>query len=206
MRVIGDGQLIIVGGHCRGVGKTTVIEHLLRRSPHEAWVAVKISAHRHTPGPAGRLLVEEDDGRRPDRQTGRYLAAGARRAWLCHAADAVMPMAAQFVAGLRASGMNVIVESNRLVQHAGATTAIFVLSPPLEDWKPSSAALVAAADAFVIGPCAQRGTDHWPVADGHIDGRPLFTLTASGPLDAWYHTRHTPRPPASQSTATPALV
>jgi len=205
VRLLG-GQLIIVGGHCRGVGKTTVIEHLLRGRPHEAWVAVKISAHRHTPGPAGHLLIEEDDGRRPDRQTGRYLAAGARRAWLCHAADAVMPMAARFVAGLRASGMNVIAESNRLVQHADATTAIFVLSPPLEDWKPSSAPLVAAADAFVLGPCALGGTGHWPIADGGLDGRPLFTLAASGPLDAWYQARHVRHLRHPQSTASAALV
>jgi hypothetical protein len=198
MRVVGPGRLVVVGGHSRGVGKTTAIEHLLRASPNDSWAAVKISAHRHTPGVPGTLLVEEDREGRPGTQTARYLAAGARQAWLCHAADAVMPRAARFVAGLLHRGVNVIVESNRIVQHLEADTTLFVLSPALDDWKTSSGRAVAAADAFVLGAGEGGAVAAWPTSGGRLDGRPLFTLRPSAALDAWYEVRHSVLTQASQ--------
>ena len=74
----------MVGGHSSGVGKTSVIEDILStRRRREPWAAVKISAHRHATAATRVPLVEETMWPSPLTQSGRYLEAGARRAFLC---------------------------------------------------------------------------------------------------------------------------
>jgi hypothetical protein len=144
------GQLIVVGGHSRHVGKTALVENILRASRGDRWVAVKISAHRHASGHASPPCFDED--RTPTRwtQTGRYLAAGAARAWLCRCPSARLRDAAAFVDTLRRDGWNVIVESNRLVPHVVPDLVYFVVSDVIDDWKESSAACLRRADAIVL--------------------------------------------------------
>ena len=192
MRVLEAGRLVVVGGHSRGVGKTALVEHILRAGPASHWVAVKISAHRHTPGGGRGALVERDERGAPGTQTGRYLAAGAREAWLCHAADIAMADAARFIARRLANGDDVIVESNRIVESFTPATTLFVLSPPFDDWKPSSVHAVRVADAFVLGPVARGGAAHWPLDADRLDGRPVFDLRVPDGLDRWFASRHRP--------------
>lgn len=190
MRDLEAGRLVVVGGHSRGVGKTALVEHILRAGPASHWVAVKISAHRHTPGAGRGALIERDRTGVPGTQTDRYLAAGAREAWLCHAADTDMADAARFIARRLAAGDDVIVESNRLVEYFTPATTLFVLSPPFDDWKPSSARAVRGADAFVLGPVARGIPAHWPRDADRLDGRPLFDLRAPDALNLWLATCH----------------
>ncbi len=103
----GPGRLIVVGGHSRGVGKTATIENLLRARPNEAWAAVKVSAHRHAREGTARPVVEEVYEPSPLTQTGRYLAAGAARAWLCRCPNQRLHAAAAFVDALVDGGWNV---------------------------------------------------------------------------------------------------
>lgn len=195
MRVVTHGRLVVVGGHSRGVGKTVLIEYLLRAQPARSWVAVKISAHRHAARERGGALIERDETGVPGTQTDRYLAAGAREAWLCHAADEEMPAAARFISARLSNGDDVVVESNRIVQYFTPETTLFVLSPPFEDWKPSSTRAVRAADAFVIGPVARGITGAWPIDADRLGGRPLFDLRAPDALAAWLAARHIGVPP-----------
>lgn len=146
------GALVVVGGHSRGVGKTSLIEHLLRADTGKAWVAIKISAHRHAHDAVNAPLVEEAGQASALTQTGRYLAAGARRALLVRAPDAAMPRAAAFIESLRGRGSNVVVESNRIVQWLAPDVLLFVVDRRIDDWKPSSALCLPIADAIVSGP------------------------------------------------------
>ena len=160
------GLLFVVGGHSRNVGKTTVIEHLLAERRAERWAAVKISAHRHSPGDSVVPLIDESLDADPGTQTGRYLLAGARRAILVRAPDAAMPRAAAFVESLRTSGWNVIVESNRIVAHVVPNIVVFVIDPRNADWKQSSDACLAVANEVVyrhrsgIAPVQRRQPHH----------------------------------------------
>lgn len=146
------GALVVVGGHSRGVGKTSLIEHLLRADTGAAWVAIKISAHRHAPDGVSAPLVEEAGQPSALTQTGRYLAAGARRAFLVRAPDVAMPGAAAFIESLRSRGSNAIVESNRIMRYLAPDALLFVVDPRIDDWKPSSALCWPIADAVVSGP------------------------------------------------------
>ena len=39
--------LIVIGGHSRGVGKTSVVSELIAALPEYNWMAMKITQHRH---------------------------------------------------------------------------------------------------------------------------------------------------------------
>jgi chloramphenicol 3-O-phosphotransferase len=145
-RQLTRGTLVVVGGHSRGVGKTSLVEQLLRTT-REPWVAIKISGHRHAAKGARVPFVKEARRRSPRTQTGRYLAAGAARAFLVRAPDAALARAAAFIESLRESGANVIVESNRIVRHVTPDAVLFVVDPHVSDWKPTSALCLKVADA-----------------------------------------------------------
>jgi hypothetical protein len=149
---VAPGALIVVGGHSRHVGKTSVIEHLLRANAEDGWTAIKISAHRHAPPGVSVPLVEPWHKTSPDTQTGRYLAAGARRAFLVRAPDESLGRVATFIDAQRAEGRTVVVESNRIVQWLVPDVLFFVVDPRISDWKPSSALCLPIADAVVSGP------------------------------------------------------
>jgi hypothetical protein len=142
--VVDRGALIVVGGHSRGVGKTSVIERLLR-ARHGCWIAIKISAHRHAPEGTSVPLIEETRAPSSLTQTGRYLAAGARRAFLVRAPDAALPQVAALIDAFCTEGSNVLVESNRIVQYVRPDVCLFVVDPCIDDWKPSSSLFQAAS-------------------------------------------------------------
>lgn len=147
--VASRGRLIVVGGHSRNVGKTSLIVRLLPFLGGNEWIAVKISNHRHAPNHTGDSVVEEfnRDGLSP---TARYLRAGARRSFLRRAADDEMRSSAEWIAELLRLGHNMIVESNRIVDHISCDLVFFVVAPAIGDWKASSAACLSKADAVVL--------------------------------------------------------
>ncbi len=144
------GALIVVGGHSRGVGKTTTIEEILREQACGWWAAVKVSAHRHCEPHETRPLIEQDLVPDTRTQTGRYLNAGASRAFLCRTPAAQLASTAGFIRQLRAEGLSVLVESNRIVDFVDADIVLFVVAPRIADWKASSGAALPRTHAFVI--------------------------------------------------------
>jgi hypothetical protein len=156
------GELVVVGGHSRGVGKTLLIEQWLQARSREKWIAVKISAHRHAPDDTAVPLIEETVAPSPATQTGRYLAAGAARAFLVRAPDAALAQAAAFVETLRDAGTHVITESNRLARCLHPDLLFFVIDPAVDDWKDSSADCLSVPNVIV---CRHQGG---PRHDSHI--------------------------------------
>ena len=87
-------MVLVVGGHSRNIGKTSVVEGLIRRFPQKKWTALKITQYGHGGLlPRVRSLRLRDGAGTPVRpQRGvrgrsdrlrRFLAAGAERSlWL----------------------------------------------------------------------------------------------------------------------------
>src|SRR6476659_8465219 len=87
-------SLVVVGGHSRNIGKTSVVAGLIAALPRYNWTAMKITQHGHgICSAAGEpcdcaveydhpyALSEETEANTSD--SGRFLAAGARRSfWL----------------------------------------------------------------------------------------------------------------------------
>ncbi|MDO8678145.1 MAG: hypothetical protein Q7R30_06230 [Acidobacteriota bacterium] len=185
----GPATLIVVGGHSSGVGKTSVVEHILRsRRRREPWAAVKISAHRHATADDSPPLVEETVSPSLLTQTGRYLEAGACRAFLCRTPDARLADTATFLRGLLAEGTSVIVESNRIARLVLPNILLFIVSPSVADWKPSSGPCLTRADALVTGERAATVPGVVAARGARLDGRPVFEMDADRyvrGLDAW---------------------
>src|SRR5512132_3578226 len=83
-------KLVMVGGHTRNIGKTSVVEGIIRATPELNWTAAKITQFGHgvcsVNGEACGCAVSEHqfsitEERRRDTgtDTARFLAAGARR-------------------------------------------------------------------------------------------------------------------------------
>ena len=145
--------IVVVGGSGRGVGKTTLICGLIAALPERSWIAVKISSHVHGTFPP--VWEEKEAGQGTD--TSRYLAAGARQAFLLTAPDG--PALQQVLDQLWAecgAGANFIFESNRIVDYVRPDLCLMVRGDADPDnQKPSFKAVVRMADAIV----ARANTD-----------------------------------------------
>ena len=148
--------IIVVGGSTRGAGKTTLVCGLITALPEYHWTAVKITSHEHSyPTP---IWEETQPGDKTD--TARYLAAGARRAFLASAPTGDRDNAPDLPAVLDelwpnfGRGTNLIFESNSVVHHVRPNVCLMIhASPrrelPLPERKPSFIAAVGHADAMV---------------------------------------------------------
>lgn len=143
------GRRFVVGGHSRGVGKTALAVELIRALRPRPVVSVKVSAHRHG---GGELAIEEDTGGHPGTSTGRCLAAGASRAFLCRCPDGRLHEVGALVRVLTAGGYDVVIESNRMAPLVDPHLTLFVMSSQTDDWKASSALCLPRADALVLAP------------------------------------------------------
>src|ERR1041385_2534228 len=118
-------KMVMVGGHTRNIGKTSVVEGIIRGLPEMNWTAVKVTQFGHgvcsTSGELCDCAVAEHAfaitaERRADSgtDTARFLAAGARRALWVRTGQgellAALPALRQTIAGEEC----VIVESNSL--------------------------------------------------------------------------------------------
>jgi hypothetical protein len=127
-------MLVVVGGHSRHVGKTAVIMGLIRAFPEAAWTAVKVSPHAHR-APGGDLDVTEQAV--PDEtDTGRFLAAGARRSFLVcfQSPDRLAPA----LGPILAAAANAVVETNTALEFLDPDLYLLVVNPAVEDVKPAA--------------------------------------------------------------------
>src|SRR5512141_2076937 len=84
--------IVVIGGHSRSVGKTSVVAGLIAAFPEMRWTAVKITQYGHgicsadgaacacaTADHSWAITEEQDRGGESD--SSRFLVAGARKSW-----------------------------------------------------------------------------------------------------------------------------
>ena len=180
-------MLVVVGGHSRNIGKTSVVAGLIRRLRDRKWTAVKITQYGHgVCASEGKscgceaepehpyALSEEYESSRTD--SGRFLAAGAERSFWLRTPMGELPRAADTVHKLLRQSANVIVESNSILELVRPDLYLMVLDFSCEDFKASSLRYLDCADAFLV---IDRGINAplWAeVARGLWDGKPQFLV------------------------------
>jgi hypothetical protein len=143
---------VIVSGSGRGAGKTAVGCALMAAMPELSWAAVKVTPHRHD---VSEELWEDLDFR-SEKDTGRYLAAGARRAFLVSGATDSRAVELVLEARGRASLCDgLLVESNRIAagmvgRRGEAEVSLAVLAGPETEWKASLLECAGRVDAVVL--------------------------------------------------------
>ena len=182
-------MLVVVGGHARNIGNTSVVAGLIRELRDRRWTALKITQYgngvcaNHTGTaacgcePAGGeefALSEEYEAGGTD--SGRFLAAGAERSFWLRVPSGELPRAAGMVKKILAHGENAIVESGSVVELVAPDVFLMLLDFSCEDFKASSLRLMDRADGFVV---IDRGINAplWEaVARGMWDGKPRFLV------------------------------
>ena len=137
-------MIVVVGGSGRNVGKTSLIESLIRAFPEARWLAIKVSGHVHG---AGQWKFERHQTPDPETDTGRFLAAGAREAWWLRAGEDRLAAAAPELQALMAGFENVIIESNSIVEILRPDLHLFVAG---DEWKESAGRWLASARPVIV--------------------------------------------------------
>jgi hypothetical protein len=179
---------IVVGGHSRDVGKTSVVAGLIAAMPEREWLAVKITQFGHgicseSVEPCDCALQDEHVwslDRETDRSgrsdTSRFLAAGAVQALWARTQQGRLAEAMPALREAMAEAKNVIIESNSVMRFLRPDLYLSVLDPETADFKESSREMLDRADAILIHtrPAAVR----WErVSLKPVAGRPMFGIS-----------------------------
>jgi hypothetical protein len=178
--------LVVIGGHSRNVGKTSVVAGLISALREFDWTAVKITQYGHgvcsangepcdcATGDHSWAISEERD-RSGESDTSRFLVAGAVRAlWVRTEQGRLAEAMPALRQRLKGSG-NVIVESNSILKFVRPDLYLTVLDPATADFKNSAREFLDRADAVVVhngaGDAAWQAVSLKPVI-----GRPMFRV------------------------------
>jgi hypothetical protein len=184
--------IVMVGGHSRSVGKTSVVASLIARLPERNWTACKITQFGHgfcsANGEPCDCQTEEHTiaiGAERDPNTGtdsaRFLAAGARRSlWIRtrigNLADAMPRIRREIEAA-----ENIIFESNSLMQFLRPDLYLTVLDHATADFKDSARLFLDRADAVLLRSSGKDLAPQWnQVSLKLIAGKPRFLITPPG--------------------------
>lgn len=186
--------VVVVGGHTRNIGKTSVVAGLIAALPEFAWTAVKITQYGHGICSANgeacdcatadhTIAVSEERNRTSGTDSARYLAAGAAHSFWVRTQQGELHEAMPRVRKLIAGTENVIIESNSVLRFLKPDLALSVLDPAVADFKPSALRFLDRVDALVMPVSeAAEGAVEGPAWDGVslrlLEGKPCFRFEA----------------------------
>lgn len=158
--------VVVVGGHTRNIGKTSVVAGLIAALPEMAWTAVKITQYGHGICSANgeacdcatadhTIAVTEERQRGSGTDSSRYLAAGALRSFWVRTQGGELHEAMPKVRRLIEAAGNILIESNSVLRFLQPDLALSVLDPAVDDFKPSALRFLDRVDALVM-PAAAR--------------------------------------------------
>lgn len=178
--------LIVIGGHSRNVGKTSVVAGLISALRECEWTAVKITQYGHgicsadgeacdcATGDHSWAISEERD-RSGETDTSRFLLAGAARVYWVRTEQGrlaeAMPALRKRLEGAR----NIIIESNSVMKFLRPDLYLTVLNPATADFKTSAREFLDRADAVIL-----HDTENsvWEaVSLKPVAGQPIFRIT-----------------------------
>lgn len=179
--------LVVVGGHSRNVGKTSVVAGLISALPEFEWTAVKITQYGHgicsadgqacdcATGDHSWAITEERD-RSGKSDTSRFLVAGAVRVYWVRTEQGHLAEAMPSLRQRLQDGHNIIIESNSVLKFLRPDLYLAVLDPATADFKISAREFLDRADAVILhqtpNDAAWHSVSLKPVAD-----RPMFPIS-----------------------------
>jgi len=180
--------LVVIGGHSRNVGKTSVVAGLITALPEFHWTAAKITQYGHgicsangqacdcATGDHSWAISEERD-RAGDSDTSRFLQAGAAKVFWVRTEQGRLAEVMPTLRDRLKDARNVILESNSVLKFMRPDIYLTVLDPATADFKNSAREFLDRADAVILHENSRHA--EWdsvslkPVAD-----KPIFRITA----------------------------
>ena len=182
-------SIVVVGGHTRNIGKTSVVAGLIAALPDRRWTAIKITQFGHGVCSANgepcdcatadhTIAVSEERERTSGTDSSRYLAAGAARSFWVRTRQGQLGEAMPRVRALLAEAENAIVESNSLLRFLQPDVSLSVLDPAVDDFKQSALRYLDRVDALVV-PAGAVFVEGWGgVSLRMIERKPRFEFVA----------------------------
>lgn len=171
---------IIVGGHSRNVGKTSVTAGLIHAFKEYPWTAIKISSHHHSnipdfgcEGKEAICDIYEEIDRKGSSDTSRFLAAGASRAFWMRLKDDPSEDAIRRLLPILHSSPFVMIESNRILRIIQPDLCIMVLRYDIEEFKDSARGALRQAQA-VVAVNTNAAPPPWKGISEILSGIPQF--------------------------------
>jgi hypothetical protein len=153
--------IVVVGGHSRSVGKTSVVAGLIAALPAYNWTAFKITQFGHgrcslngkpcdcAPNDRCWAITEERD-QSGKSDSARFLAAGAKRSFWVRTEQGRLDEALPAIQRRITEAENAILESNSILQFIRPDIYISVLDLGTKDFKNSARRFLERADAIVL--------------------------------------------------------
>jgi hypothetical protein len=181
--------IVVIGGHSRSVGKTSVVAGLISALREYDWTAVKITQYGHGVCSANGApcdcatadhtwAITEEKDRDGESDTSRFLAAGAQRALWVRTEQGRLAEAMPALRQRLERSRHVILESNSVLKFFRPDLYLTVLDPGTEDFKTSAREFLDRANAVILHDGSKTGGSAWqavslkPVAE-----RPVFRIT-----------------------------
>jgi len=160
-------MLVVIGGHSRNLGKTSVVCSIIRALPELQWTAIKVTQYGHglcsrdgkpcaCENPAHPISISEETreavheaGHIPP-DSARFLLSGACHAYWVRTPVGRLSEAMPKVRQLLDAAPNAIVESNSLLRFVKPDFCAMVVDGAAADFKPSSLRYLDRADALVL--------------------------------------------------------
>jgi hypothetical protein len=180
-------MLVVVGGHSRNIGKTSVVAGIICKLRDWKWTAVKVTQYGHgVCSHAGEACGCETEPEHPFALTeefapgktdsGRFLAAGAARSLWLRTPMGELVRAKTTIAKILKQSENVIMESNSVLELVQPDLFLMVLDFGCPDFKPSSLRFLDRADAFLVIDRGINGPLWEDIARDRWDTKPRFLI------------------------------
>ncbi len=178
--------LVVVGGHSRNVGKTSVVAGLIAALPEYRWTAMKITQDEHWRNsetldgvpPRHSWFISEETSRAGDTDTSRFVAAGAERAWWVRSEPGRLAEAVPAIRRKLAESRYAILESNSIIGFLKPDLYLTVLDPAKQDFKQSARDYFDHADAILLHACRSAPVNSLfhEMLLNHVAERPVFNI------------------------------
>jgi hypothetical protein len=181
--------IVIIGGHSRSVGKTSVVAGLIAALSEFDWTAVKITQYGHGICSANgeacdcatadhAWAISEERDRSGESDTSRFLVAGAARSLWVRTEQGRLAEAMPTLRQRIAQARNVIVESNSVMKFLRPDLYLTVLDPATADFKTSAQEFLNSASAVILHQAAGNGSSAWQnISLKPVAGRPVFRIS-----------------------------
>ena len=178
--------LVVIGGHSRSVGKTSVVAGLISALPEFEWTAAKITQFGHgvcaangeacdcATGDHSWAISEERD-RSNESDTSRFLVAGAKKVFWVRTEQGRLAEAMPSFRSRLEGARNIILESNSVLKFLHPDLYLTVLDPATADFKNSAREFLDRADAVILHD-SPKGATWQSVSLKPVAGVPLFRI------------------------------
>jgi molybdopterin-guanine dinucleotide biosynthesis protein len=184
---------VVIGGHSRNLGKTSVVAGLIAALREYQWTAVKITQFGHgicsvngescdCATDEHTQAISEEKSRAGDSDTSRFLVAGAARSLWVRTKQGWLAEAMPDVRARLGAAKNVIIESNSVMRFVRPDLYIPVLDFNTTDFKGSAREFLDRADAVILHEA--KSADAIPawkdVSLKLLQGKKVFPITPPG--------------------------